>query len=502
MRPGRGDPVPDQPNLLFIMADQFRDAALGFRGADPTRTPCLEALAAESADVTHAVSSYPVCSPHRAMLMTGQHPHRNGVPVNINSNTGAGLHPGIDTWSQVLQDHGYQTGYIGKWHLEAVTDEDAIWGEGFREGAVWDAYSPPDRRHGFSFWYSYGAADNHLRPHYWIGEAPREAKTVVEQWSVEHETDVAIDFLHSVRHADAPFALVVSHNPPHQPFDQLPEAARGSYDHLAPEQLLTRPNVDLASVAGREAAQKAPDYFSAVAAVDEQVGRLLSALEETGQASNTIVVFTSDHGMQLGSHDLMYKNVPWEESMNLPFLIRWPGRIAPRTEDSLVIGSVDVAPTLLGLVGLGDRIPAAMQGTDQSSGLVGDGFQGSADTGSAIYYGPPPPDGGPGIRGLRTADRKLLVEATADEGHPDSYELGARVFDLATDPFEMHDIAGTPAAPERALCAALLRALEDAGDPWPALEDLRALAGPTGGSDPTRTPAGPFGPSRPTQRTP
>lgn len=467
--------MPEQPNLLFIMADQFRDAALGFRDADPTYTPNLDGLARESADVAHAVSSYPVCSPHRAMLMTGQHPHRNGVPVNINSNTGAGLPPDIDTWSRVLQESGYQTGYIGKWHLEAVTAEDAIWGEGFREGAVWDAYSPPDRRHGFSFWYSYGAADNHLRPHYWIGDAPREEKTIVEQWSVEHETDVAVDFLRTVDTSEGPFALVVSHNPPHQPFDQAPTTFRDRYTALAPEELLTRPNVDLGTPAGREAVEKAPDYFSAVSAVDEQIGRLLASLEETGQRENTIVIFTSDHGMQLGSHGLMYKNVPWEESMSLPFLIRWPGHIAAGRNERTLIGSVDVAPTLLGLTGLSDKIPDAMQGTDVSADLVDRTPSGSSGAGSAIYYGPPAPDGGPGIRGLRTADSKLLVDCRADPRRPGRYLLTPRLFDLRADPYEMRHLAAMEDARGKEYCVQLLHELEVAGDTWPALEDLRAM---------------------------
>ncbi len=478
----------EQPNILFIMADQFRDAALGFRDADPTYTPCLAGLAAESADVTHAVSSYPVCSPHRAMMMTGQHPHRNGVPMNINSRTGVGIHPDIDTWSRVLQESGYQTGYIGKWHLEAVTAEDAVWGEGFREGAVWDAYSPPDRRHGFSFWYSYGAADNHLRPHYWIGDAPREEKTIVDQWSVEHETDVAIDFLRTMDESDGPFALVVSHNPPHQPFDQAPTTFRGRYADLAPSELLPRPNVDFDSAAGREAMERAPEYFAAVSAVDEQIGRLLEALEETGHREDTIVVFTSDHGMQLGSHELMYKNVPWEESMSLPFLIRWPGHIAPGVDERTLIGSVDIAPTLLGLTGLTDRIPPAMQGTDVSADLLDRTRSASAGAGSAIYYGPPASDGGPGMRGLRTTASKLLIDCRNDPCRPGRYLLTPRLFDLAADPYEMHDLAATKAASVQDFCVQLFHELDAIGDTWPALEELRALTAGHADQEPAPAP--------------
>ncbi|ABK03095.1 sulfatase [Arthrobacter sp. FB24] len=461
----------ERPNILFIIADQFRNSALGFRGQDPTYTPSLNSFAAESKDILHAVSNYPVCSPHRAMLMTGQHPHRNGVPLNINSNTGAGLEPGIGTWSQVLRDAGYGTGYIGKWHLEAVTEEDAIWGEGFREGAVWDAYSPVDRRHGFSFWYSYGAAHDHMHPHYWVGDAPREEKIVVDQWSAEHETDIAIGFLRETTDAAESFALVVSYNPPHQPFELAPATYRPRYAQLSARELLTRPNVDVTGPAGAEAAQAAPLYFAAISAIDHQIGRLLVALEASGHHKNTIVIFTSDHGMQLGSHGLMFKNVPWEESMSLPFLIRWPGRIASGPDDKVLISSVDVGPTLLGLAGLSTSRPPAMQGADLSSRLIG--ATTTPVPGPAIYYGPPARDGGPGMRGLRTLSHKLLFSCIPDPAQRSGFLLSAQLYDLKSDPYEMSDQAASRPAEVQLMGRELVRQLEIVEDPWAARDQLR-----------------------------
>jgi arylsulfatase A-like enzyme len=465
----------DRPNILFIIADQFRNSALGFRGQDPTYTPALNSFAVQSKDILHAVSNYPVCSPHRAMLMTGQHPHRNGVPVNINSNTGAGLDPGIDTWSQVMHDAGYRTGYIGKWHLEAVTEEDAIWGEGFREGAVWDAYSPVDRRHGFSYWYSYGAADDHMRPHYWVGDAPREKKITVDQWSPEHETDVAIRFLGETAGTPEPFALVVSYNPPHQPFELAPATYAHKYAHLSAHELLTRPNVDVTDPAGREATQAAPLYFAAISALDEQIGRLLDALEASGQHKDTIVVFTSDHGMQLGSHGLMFKNVPWEESMSLPFLVRWPGRIAPGPDDTVLVSSADVGPTLLGLAGLSSFRPTAMQGADLSSRLLS--TTPTEVRGPAVYYGPPAQDGRPGMRGLRTLSHKLFFTSAPDPDDPSGFVLSAQLYDLRTDPYEMEDLAASRPAEVQALGRELVRQMDLLGDPWMARDRLLDLLG-------------------------
>lgn len=460
-----------QPNILIVMADQFRNSALGFRGEDPTYTPHLDAFAAESMDVRHAVSSYPVCSPHRAMFMTGQHPHRNGVPVNINSTTGAGLKPDIDTWSSVLHANGYNTGYIGKWHLEAVTEEDALWGEGYREGAVWDAYSPPDRRHGFSFWYSYGAADDHMRPHYWIGDAAREEKTTVEQWSVEHETEVAIRFLREAAGSKEPFALMVSHNPPHQPFHLAPPTHRQRYEAMPLDELLRRRNVDLECPPGQEAICSAPQYFAAVSAVDGQIGRLLRELSALGMADDTIVIFTSDHGMQLGSHGLMYKNVPWEESMSIPFLIRWPGHIQAAADNEVLLSSVDFAPTLLGLAGLSEAIPDEMQGDDLSSELRGRSARAYP---LAVYYGPPGPNGRPGMRGLRTREHKLIAGPEDGVAATSAAVLSVELYDLVEDPYELHNIAATSSALAHVLGMRLVRKLADIGDPWPCKERLAA----------------------------
>ncbi|MEO8222153.1 MAG: sulfatase-like hydrolase/transferase, partial [Specibacter sp.] len=303
-----------KPNLLFVIADQFRAMCLE-PGGDPVCTPFLDALAFDGVSLANAVSNYPVCSPHRAMMMSGQYPDANGVTHNVNSETakwGVGLRPDAPSWAAVLRDSGYTTGYIGKWHLEAPIPADALHGTGpLEDGRYWDAYSPLDRRHGFDFWYSYGCCDDHLSPHYWTGNAERHERVDVHGWSAAHETDVALDFLRSAASEDSdasPFALAVSWNPPHQPFDQLPEGHDTSYARLSPAELLNRPNVDLDSGTGREAAAIAPLYYAAVSAIDTQLGRLLSALDALELTANTLVVFTSDHGQQMGSHGLLYKN--------------------------------------------------------------------------------------------------------------------------------------------------------------------------------------------------
>lgn len=438
-----------RPNLLFVVSDQFRAMCLQ---DDPVRTPHLDALMAEGIVVTQAVSSYPVCSPHRAMMMTGQHPTRNGVDRNVNSGRpGVQLRDGAPTWASALREAGYRTGLIGKWHLESPRlPEDERHGEGRRaDGLVWDAWSPPERRFGFDDWYSYGCEDAHLAPHYWPTAAPREGRISVDDWSAHHETDVAIDYLRG-RDRSRPFALMVSWNPPHQPFDELPSWAPLS--HYEGAELLTRPNVDRDSEAGREAARIAPEYFAAVEAVDAELGRLLDAVASLGLASDTIVVFTSDHGMQLGSHGEIYKNVPFEESMRLPLVLRVPG-VAP-AEVAAMLGSVDVAPTLLGLCGV--PVPAAMQGRDLAAVLRGEEPADDAET--ALYYRWPTHEGDASARGLRTHGFKYTVTRDADGA------VTTRLVDLRDDPFELRP--RTDPALEADLAGRLLRALAAAGETW------------------------------------
>lgn len=304
------------PNLVVVVVDQWRAAAMGWCRSDPVLTPHLDAFAAQARVLTGAVSNYPVCSPCRAMLLTGAYPHRNGVAFNVNSETaawGVGLQRGCICWSDVLAEHGYRLGYVGKWHLTPPTPDDDAYGEGRRaDGKVWDAWTPPTDRHGFDFWYSHGCCDDHLESHYWSTGASRAEPHRVRQWSPEHETDVAVGFLGEAaerRVAGQPFALMVSFNPPHQPFDQVPKRYLDRYAGQDPAELLTRPNVDPQSPAFLEAQAVAAQYFAAVTGVDEQIGRLLAELDRLDLGRDTVVVITSDHGMQLGSHDLMYKNV-------------------------------------------------------------------------------------------------------------------------------------------------------------------------------------------------
>ena len=457
-----GSDAEPRPNLVFVFADQFRQQALGCMGADPVVTPNLDRLAAEGRVLTHAVSNRPVCSPHRAMLFTGQYPHTNGVLTNCNTDTveaGNYLRDDQRCVSDILAEAGYDLGYIGKWHLDPPDPGDCEWTEGRRgDGRIWDSFTPPERRHGIGFWHSYGCCDNHFRPHYWEGDRI-EDRIDVEDWSVRHETDVAVDFLRgrarASRDADRPFALFISHNPPHTPFEMVPDEYLEAYDGRTCRELLNRPNVRLDGE-GAPAGEHALRYFAAVTGIDDQFGRILDCLDREGVADDTIVVFTSDHGEMMGSQGLMHKSYWWDESLLVPFLIRWPGSIEPGRDD-LLLSVPDLAPTLLAMTGCGEAIPDQMEGCDLSGAFTG----GAAERPSSALYmevGPQWPGGGK--RGLRT--HRHTLGAVREPDLRDAYHL----FDSETDPFQTRDIA--TAAPD--LVAELREEmeawLERTGDPW------------------------------------
>lgn len=338
-------------NLLYIFADQWRRDALGLYDAR-VKTPNLDAFAAESVVFDRAYSSCPLCSPHRASLLTGKHPIATNVFTNCKPDVDACLREEEVCISDILKQEGFRTGYIGKWHLD---QPDGSGG--------WDACTPPGKkRHGFDFWYSYGTDGDHMHPHYWNTEG---GYIQVNQWSPEHETDVALEFLKENRRE--PFALFLSYNPPHFPTTSTPARYREQYRG-------TEPN--------KEAWAKAPEgvgdplfmnpdtlseellegYYGAVTGVDENIGRLLTFLKENGLYEETWVVISADHGDMLGEHGLQSKHIWYEGSAAIPFMAGGGGAKPFRTEE--LIASPDQTVTLLGLLGI--PIPGFMQGKDFS----------------------------------------------------------------------------------------------------------------------------------------
>ncbi len=452
------------PNLLFVLCDQMRGQALGFLDLEPVITPVLDNFSTESATLTQAASNYPVCSPYRAMLMTGKWPAGNKVWDNCNSNSepyGCELQAQDRCWSDVLKEKGYSLGYIGKWHLDAPRSP-YIDCSNNRGSVKWNEWCTPDRRHGFDFWHSYGTYDYHMRPMYWSTSAKREDFRYVNQWGPEHETDLTIKYLRNengkYRVKDNPFALVVSMNPPHMPYAAHPPEYLKPYKDIPDSEIINKPSILGADTKmGRYYRKNIRHYYAMISGVDKQFGRILKTVDELGLREETIVVFTSDHGNCLGIHNSISKNVAWEESMRVPFMIRHPGRIKTGHND-LMLSTPDIYPTLLDLMGFKNDIPGTVQGVSHAEALTTGG--GVRPT-SQLYIWSPPDSPETGRRGVRT-QRHTLVVQTFKNKPPER-----RLYDNIKDPYQMENIATRESRLfTRLYKEELMPWLRKSNDPW------------------------------------
>ncbi|MFK5972857.1 MAG: sulfatase [Flavobacteriaceae bacterium] len=465
------DAKTEKPNLLYIFPDQLRNASIGINNQDPVYTPNMDQLAKEGILLSNAIANFPLCSPSRAMLMTGKLPYNNSVLTNANSKR----YEFNNSWqkddvsfSDVLVKNGYDAGYVGKLHL---TSPPPIAG---KDSVIWDAYTPKEDRHGFNFWYAYGTYDEHNNPHYWVNDAKENELKYVHEWSPKHEADVIIDYIknqnNTLRDSKKPFALFWSVNPPHPPYQYVPEKYLEHYNDKTLEELLVRKNVDLETDAedlafhngatrGRVnlAREHVRNHFAMVTGVDEQIGRVLKALKEQGLHKNTIVVISSDHGEMMGSHGLMSKNIWFEESVNVPFIIRWPEKIKAGQKSNLLLGTPDIMPTILNMLGATDGIPSDLDGKDLSSTiLTGKGEKPE----SALYYFIEQGRPESGHRGIRTLENTYVI--TVD----DTGQVRKFLYDNINDPYQKVNLIETSTQIEQKLHSKLLKTLEEKNDPW------------------------------------
>lgn len=472
-----------KPNIIYVFPDQFRNQAMAFWNepeysshvgwqADPVHTPRLDAFAGESAVLSRAMSNCPISSPYRGIFLSGMYPERSGIILNCNAERPeSSLREDAVCISDVLNAQGYSCGYIGKLHADHPTpnDPDNPGHYVSDRRPEWDAYTPPQKRHGFSFWYSYGTFDEHKNPHYWDTEGVRHQP---REYSVKHETDKAIEFLRNrngERKEGAPFFLAIAYNPPHSPYRSLDDCMEEDYDLYKDKslaELYVRPNADTTM----NKAKAIRYYFANVTGVDREFGRLLDELDALKLTDNTIVVFTSDHGETMcsqGTDDP--KNSIYTESFNVPFIIRYPDRIRPRV-DSTLLSTVDIMPTLLSMAGLAEYIPESAEGRDLSPVLMETAD--SCDIPQSVLYmrnvnGPKDEEGL--VRGFRATARGLKT-------HRYSFEISINadgsldnvlIFDDVSDPYQM-ECLDYRKHPElfKELCCSLKDKLKEADDIW------------------------------------
>jgi arylsulfatase A-like enzyme len=339
-----------KPNIIYIFADQMRKHVLGCYGNKMVPTPNFDAMAEAGTTFDNAISTWPVCSPYRAMLLTGMHPMANGTVAND-----TGLRDGLPTIAKVCKEQGYATAYIGKWHLE--------WNR--------KPFVPKKRRQGFDYWAVHNCSHQYM-DHFYCTDTPKEIR--FKGYEPLVQTDLAIDYIK--KNKDKPFCLFMSWGPPHDPYTKVPDeykqripleeielrenvAERDIVDHLIArdkpsEKLKESRKLRRAGFDNDEQLkkQKIHGYFAHTAALDDCIGRIRSPLRDAGLADDTILMFSSDHGDMLGCHRMALKQMPFEESINVPFLVEYPRAVPKCKRTDALITPIDVMPTLLSLAGL------------------------------------------------------------------------------------------------------------------------------------------------------
>lgn len=325
------------PNLLFVFADQMRGQDMGCMGNKQVITPNFDQLANEGVMLTNAISTYPLCCPARAMLMTGRYPLSNTVITN-----GPPLPDSEIGIAEVLKTAGYQTGYIGKWHLNGHPNA--------------NQFIPPGlKRHGFDYWAATNINHKYFDSYYY---RDTDEKIPVEGWEPDTQTDLAIQYMEKQKDGP-PFCLFLSWGPPHDPYI-APKKYKKMYD---PEKIELRENAFLADK------NIIVNYYAAITSLDWNIGRLMKAMDNLGIIDDTIIVFTSDHGEQLFSLYLFHKQWPYEETISVPFIIRYPRKIEAGQINDVLVGTPDIMPTLLSLCGV--EIPGTVEGKDLSPFILG-----------------------------------------------------------------------------------------------------------------------------------
>jgi arylsulfatase A-like enzyme len=469
-----------KPNIIFIMSDDHAFQAISAYDDKLIATPNIDRLANEGIRFDRAYVTNSICSPSRAVILTGKHSHLNGVRSNINVFDSA-----QQTFPKLLQKAGYETAVIGKWHLK----------------------SEPS---GFDYWRVLPDQGVYYQPEF---RTPGGGIVSEQGYVTDVVTNLTLDWLDNLRDKNKPFMLMYQHKAPHREWypaqeylDEfvdkpipVPEtlfddyAGRGTAAHEAemrikehmglsidnkidPEILnelgmeefyqwygqIYQRNYNLMSpqeqeswdaVFGpiNEAFLKNPpkgdslvlwkykrymeDYLACIKSVDDNIGRLLDYLEETGLDENTLVVYTSDQGFYLGEHGWFDKRFMYEESFRTPLLMRWPGKIKPATVNENLVQNLDFAQTFLDIAGA--ELPADMQGLSLVPLFNGN----TKYWRDALYYHYYEY---PGIHGVKrhygiSTSRYKLIHFYYDI---DEWEL----YDLETDPGEMHNLIDDPKA--------------------------------------------------------
>jgi arylsulfatase A-like enzyme len=433
----------ERPNILYIMADDHDAHAISAYGSKVNTTPNIDRLAKEGMRFDNCFCTNSICTPSRGVILTGQYSHITGVKTLADS-----LDPARQNVAKLLQAADYQTGFVGKWHLQKDPS-------------------------GFDYWNMLPGQGQYHNPV--MIEMGRRKNH--QGYATDIITDYSLDYLKR-RKKDKPFFLMCHHKAPHRPWQPDEKHAHMYDDVTIPEPFNLYDHYEHRSRAAANATNKVgehmnkqdlkrdipkdlqgdalrkwayqyymKDYLRCVASVDDNVGRLLEYLEAEGLNRNTIVIYTSDQGFFLGDHGFFDKRFMYEEALRMPFLIRYPGTVKAGAVNQDIVLNLDFAETFLDFAGA--KVPEDMQGRSFRPILEG---QTPKDWRTSMYYRywmHMADHGIPAHYGVRTKQYKLIYyygKALGSSGATQfkDTEPEWELFDLTKDPHEMNNVYDDP----------------------------------------------------------
>jgi arylsulfatase A-like enzyme len=418
-----------RPNILLVQSDQHRFDCLAGNGHPCLQTPCLDQVAREGVNFTHAFCPIPLCMPTRASMLTGCWPAQHLLIANTDSDAPRGFRDDLPTFTRVMADAGYWLGYVGKWHAHPEKEPTDV---GFHEYVSGWQYARWREQQGLP-----------PRPHEnrWFGEP--DPHITPEQSPLAWRTDHVIRMLRARAEDGQPF--FIRHDPPEPHLPCRPCAPYSSMyppDRIEPwgsfnDTFTDKPYAQRQQLrtwgiedwTWDDWAPLVSRYLAVVTEMDAQIGRLIAALDELGLTRDTLFVYTSDHGDMCGSHRMIDKHfVMYDDVVRVPLVARWPGRVpSGRTCEAFVSNSIDLASTFLEVAGL--AIPESFRGESLCALLRDEATGTSRDDVFAMYHGNQ--FGLFSQRMVRNRRWKYVWNATAQD----------ELYDLAADPWELTNLA-------------------------------------------------------------
>jgi len=437
----------ERPNVLVIVTDDQRHDAMSCAGHPFLKTPHMDRLAREGARFRNAFVTTALCSPSRASMLSGLYAHAHGVLDNFTDYPNR-----LPSYPRHLKELGYETAYIGKWHMGEQEDRP---------------------RPGFDFWMSHRGQGNYFDNEFNINGQ----RHILKGYYTHVVTETAVQWL--TRPRSCPFLLILGHKAPHggpivpEPryeriFDSQPIARPVTADDYSGKPDWLRQCRDTwHGIAGplyglKDYSRFVRAYLATLVSVDDSLGRILAALEQAGTLDRTVIVFTSDNGFALGEHGRVDKRTMYEESIRVPLLVRYPRRIKPGTQIEHMVLNIDLAPSILELC----QAPPLQKCHGLSWVPLLENRPVSWRTAWLYEYNyekefPYTPN----VRGVRT-DQWKLIRYPHGDGAPDRHR--AELYHLPTDPLEQRNLFDDPKYADRVreLSATLERLLKET-DGWP-----------------------------------